>query len=77
MPTRSTTTTINTNIAADRLVEVLGATAAGATGATGVLAVSEGGPSGATGTTSCAADVLTGAAGVAAGFRGRADDCVR
>jgi len=70
------TTTIETNIAADRLVEVLGAAAAGAAG---ILVVSEGGPAGATGTTSSATGVLIGSAGaaaaegVAAGFRGRAE----
>jgi hypothetical protein len=70
---RSTTTTIETNIPADRPVEAFAA------GAAGVLAVSDGGPAGAVGTAASATGVLTGsagvgaAAGVAAGFRGRAD----
>jgi hypothetical protein len=77
---RSTTTTIETTIPADRLAEVFGVAAAGASG---VLAVSEDGPTGAVGTASSATGVLTGAAvaaaaaGFDAGFRGRADDCVR
>jgi hypothetical protein len=72
---RSTTTTIETNIPADRLVEAFGAAAAGAAG---ILAVSEGGPMGA-----AAAVVLTGSGGAAAtvgvsdGFRSRADRGVR
>jgi len=70
---RSTTTTIETNIPADRLAEVFAA------GAAGVLAVSEGWPTGAVGTAASATGVLTGSAGVgaavgvAAGLRGRAD----
>jgi hypothetical protein len=69
---RSTTTTIETNIPADRLVDALVA-AAGA-GAAGVLVVSEGGATGA-----AAEGVLTGsggavaAVGVSDGFRSRAD----
>jgi hypothetical protein len=67
---RSTTTTIETNIPADRLVEAF---VAGAAGAAGALVVSEGGPTGA-----AAAGVLTGSGGAAAtvgvsdGFRSRA-----
>ena len=70
---RSTTTTIETNITADRLVEVFVA------GAAGVLAVSEGGATGAVGAAAAAAGVLTGSVGAAAtagvsdGFRSRAD----
>ena len=67
---RSTTTTIKTNIPADRLVEAFVAAA----GAAGMLVVSEGGATGAV-----AEGVLTGSAGAAAtvgvsdGFRSRAD----
>jgi len=77
---RRTTTTIETNIPADRLVEAF--VAAGA-GAGGVLAVCEGGPRGAVGTAASATGVLTGSAvaaaatGFDAGFRGPGDDCVR
>ena len=68
---RSTTTTIETNIPADRLVEAFVAAAAGAAG---ILVVSEGGATGAV-----AEGVLTGSGGAAAtvgvsdGFRSRAD----
>jgi hypothetical protein len=67
---RSTTTTIETNIPADRPVEAFVAAA----GAAGIFAVSEGGPMGA-----AAAGELTGSGGAAAtvgvsdGFRSRAD----
>jgi hypothetical protein len=67
---RSTTTTIKTNIPADRLVEAFVAAA----GAAGMLVVSEGGATGA-----FAEGVLTGSGGAAAtvgvsdGFRSRAD----
>ena len=67
---RSTTTTIETNIPADRLVEAFVAAA----GAAGMLVVSEGGATGAV-----AEGVLTGSGGAAAtvgvsdGFRSRAD----
>ena len=67
---RSTTTTIKTNIPADRLVEVFVAAAGGA----GMLVVSEGGATGAV-----VEGVLTGSGGAAAtvgvsdGFRSRAD----
>jgi hypothetical protein len=67
---RSTTTTIKTNIPADRLVEAFVAAA----GAAGMLVVSEGGATGAV-----AEGVLTGSGGAAAtvgvsdGFRSRAD----
>ena len=68
---RSTTTTIETNIPADRLVEAFVAAAAGAVG---VLVASAGGATGA-----AATGVLTGSGGAAAtvgvsdGFRSRAD----
>jgi hypothetical protein len=71
---RSTTTTIETNIPADRLVEIFAAGAAAV-----VLAVSGGWPTGAVGTAASATGVLTGsagvgaAAGIVAGLRGRAD----
>ena len=67
---RSTTTTIKTNIPADRLVEAFVAAA----GAAGMLVVSEGGATGAV-----AEGVLTGSGdaaatvGVSDGFRSRAD----
>ena len=67
---RSTTTTIKTNIPADRLVEAFVAAA----GAAGMLVVSEGGATGA-----LAEGALTGSGGAAAtvgvsdGFRSRAD----
>lgn len=77
---RTTTTTIEPNINVDRPVGTLGTGA----GATGVLAVSEDGPAdavgtAAVGTAASAIGVLTGsagfaaAAGIAAGFSGRAD----
>jgi hypothetical protein len=75
----STTTTIETNIPAERLVEAF---VAAAGGAAGVVAVSEDGPTCAVGTAS-ATGVLAGsavaatAAGFDADFRERADDCVR
>jgi hypothetical protein len=77
VPMRSTTTTIETNIPTDLLVDAVVA------GAAGVLAVSEGGPTGAVGTAASATGLLTGsadsvaAADVAAGFCGRADGRVR
>ena len=77
---RSTTTTIETNIPTDLLVDAVVARAAGAAG---VLAVSEGGPTGAVGTAASATGLLTGsadsgaAAGVAADFCRRADGRVR
>ena len=65
---------IETNIPADRLVEVFGAALVGAAG---VLAVSGDGTSGAMGTTLSATGVLTDSAGVAAAFRCCADGCAR
>jgi len=76
VPMRSTTTTIETNIPTDLLVDAVVASAAGAPG---VLAISEGGPTGVVGTAASATGLLTGSAdsgasaGVAGGFCGRAD----